>query len=125
MKPKLVKTATVIESIPHLPFILLKAVLFLVSLSIIISGATWKIRAFANRFVFESHWILIEVLQVAHPKAHRKLHASHLTLLERRRTADHADILVKKEEECSERKLEFLQNSFEYEKEKILKEFED
>ena len=67
----------------------------------------------------------MEVLQVAHPKAPRKLHASHLTLLERRRTVDHADILVKKEEERTERKLEFLQKSFEYEKENFLKELED
>ena len=34
--------------------------------------------------------------------------ASHLTLLERRETADHADILVKKAEERSERKLKLF-----------------
>ena len=51
--------------------------------------------------------------------------ASYLTLLERRRTADHAEILVKKAEERTERKLELLQKSFECEKEKNLEEFEE
>ena len=51
--------------------------------------------------------------------------ASFLTPLERRRTADHAEILVKKAEEPTERKLELLQKSFECEKEKNLEEFEE
>ena len=51
--------------------------------------------------------------------------ASYLTLLERRRTADYAEILVKKAEERTERILELLQKCFECEKEKILEEFEE
>ena len=46
---------------------------------------------------------------------------SYLTLLERQRTAEHAEILVKNAEERTERKLELLQKSFECEKEKFWK----
>ena len=51
--------------------------------------------------------------------------ASYLTLLKRQKTADHADIFVKKAEERTETKLELLQKSFECEREKILEEFEE
>ena len=52
---------------------------------------------------------------------------SYLILLGRQRTADHADILVKKKKavERTKRKFELLQNSFECEREKILEEFEE
>ena len=75
----------------------------------------------------------MEVLQVAHPKSssgssHEKSsfeNASYLTLLERRKTGDHADILVKKAEECTERQLKLFQKLFECKREKILEELEE
>lgn len=46
--------------------------------------------------------------------------ASDLTLLEIRRTWDHAEILVKRAEERVQRKLELLQYSFKCKREKVL-----
>ena len=46
----------------------------------------------------------------------------YLAVLERRRTAEHAELLVKKSEERTQRKLKLLQKSFYYGTQKILEE---
>ena len=50
---------------------------------------------------------------------------SHLAVLERRRTAEHAELLVKQAEERTQRKLKLLQKSFDYERQKNLEEVEE
>ena len=50
---------------------------------------------------------------------------SYLAVLERRRTAEHAELLVKQAEERTQRKLKLLQKSFDYEKQKILEDVEE
>ena len=50
---------------------------------------------------------------------------SYLEVLERRRTAEHAELLVKQAEERTHRKLKLLQKSFDYEKQNILEEVDE
>ena len=49
----------------------------------------------------------------------------YLEVLERQRTAEHAELLVKQAEERTHRKLKLLQKSFDYEKQNILEEVEE
>ena len=42
--------------------------------------------------------------------------SSYLAVLERRRTAEHTELLVKQAEERTQRKLKLLQKSFDYER---------
>ena len=51
--------------------------------------------------------------------------ASYLTILETRRAVGHADILAKKAEERTERKLKLLQKLFECKRKQILEELEE
>ena len=53
------------------------------------------------------------------------LNPSYLAVLERGRTAEHAELLVKQAEERTQRKLKLLQKSFDYERQKILEEVEE
>ena len=50
---------------------------------------------------------------------------SYVAVLERRRTAEHAQLLVRQAEERTQRKLKLLQKSFDYEKQKILEDVEE
>ena len=53
------------------------------------------------------------------------LNPSYLAVLERRRTIEHAELLVKQAEERTERKLKILQKSFDYKRQNILEEVEE
>ena len=134
IKLKFVKAVTVIKCTPHISFILPEAVLFPVSLSIVITrviGSLYKLfplRKSLNSHGSSSSRSSKNFSQISSRSSHEKSYfqnASYPTPLERRRTADHADILGEKTEERTERKLVLLQKSFECETEKNLEEFEE
>ena len=49
----------------------------------------------------------------------------YLTVLKKRRTVEHAELLVKQAEERTQRKLKLLLKSFDYKKQNILEEVEE